>query len=168
MSKPHAEVADPEAPGFQVLDPRVVWLWRTSGVSGVLLALAGSAAASALLLEAPPSPALWVLATLLGLGVAWSAAALRYAGWRFGLRSIDLRVRRGVLVRTTSVIPLSRIQHVDTQQDLLERWLGLASVVVYTAGVRGAQVALPGLTLAEAEALRDRLAAFAGDADHAV
>ena len=67
-----------------------------------------------------------------------------------------------MLSLTTSVIPHRRIQHVDTRRDLLERWLGLARVVVYTAGIRGAQVTIPGLPADEAEALRDQLAELGG------
>ena len=135
---------------------------------GVVLALAASMMASFLFLDAPPRSAFWVVIGILGFGAAWVRAPLRYDVWRFGVQAGDLRVRRGVFVRTTSVIPLARIQHVDTRQDVLERWLGLARIVVYTAGIRGAEISVPGLAAAEAEAIRDRLAAIAGAADRAV
>ncbi|NIQ53994.1 MAG: PH domain-containing protein, partial [Gammaproteobacteria bacterium] len=58
-----------------------------------------------------------------------------------------------------SVVPHTRIQHVDVRRGPLDRWLGLARVVVFTAGSRGAMVEVPGLDAGDAEALRDRLIA---------
>lgn len=151
----------------QNLHPRVVWLWRTTALSGGLLAVAAAAVAATLLERQTPT-VLWGLVGLLAIGAAWAGANLRYTGWAFEIRMNELRIRRGVVVRTTSVIPFGRIQHVDMRQNVLERWLGLARILIYTAGVYGAETVVPGLALADAEALRDQLAAFAGTADRAV
>ncbi len=62
-------------------------------------------------------------------------------------------------------MPHARIQHVDTRHGPIDRWLGLASLVVFTAGTRGAILAIPALEAAEAEDLRDRLAALSGSGD---
>ena len=58
-------------------------------------------------------------------------------------------------VRT--IVPFVRVQHVDTQRGPIERAAGLSSVVVYTAGSRGADVTIPGLTPERAEALQEQL-----------
>ena len=67
-------------------------------------------------------------------------------------------IERGVLWRARSVIPRVRIQHVDTRTSPLQRWLGLASLVIYTAGTRGADAEIPGLAAEDAERLREELA----------
>jgi membrane protein YdbS with pleckstrin-like domain len=103
-----------------------------------------------------------VLIPVIGLGLAIVWPPLQYQSWGFRLGEADLYVRRGVLSRTTSVIPHRRIQHVDTRRDLLERWLGLARLVVYTAGIRGAEITIPGIAAEEAETLRDYLAERGG------
>lgn len=154
-------------PASRGLDPRVILFWRITGIGGVLFAVAASAALAALFLPAPPSAAVWAMIGLLGSGAAWVGAPLRYDAWSYDVQDSEVRVRRGVFARTTSLIPLGRIQHVDTRQDLVERWLGLARVVIYTAGIRGAELTIPGLAERDAVALRDRLAAFVG-ADRAV
>src|SRR5690606_6200617 len=59
--------------------------------------------------------------------------ALAYERWGFALRGDDLLIRRGVLVRSVTAIPLSRIQHVDTRQGPIEQWVGLARVQIHTA-----------------------------------
>ena len=162
-----APVSAARPPGSRRLDRGVVTVWRITGVGGILVALAGVMAVRVLLLGAPPSVALLSLIALFGSGAVWVGAALRYGAWSYQFHEGEMRVRRGVIARTTSVIPLGRIQHVDTRQNLTERWLGLARIVIYTAGIRGAEITIPGVPEGEAEALRDRLATFAG-ADRAV
>ena len=81
----------------------------------------------------------------------------RYRIWRFELRDDNLYIERGVLTRVKTVVPFVRVQHVDSQRGPLERVAGLASVVVYTAGSRGADVTVPGLTPERADDLQDRL-----------
>ena len=144
------------------LDSRVVWYWR--------LSLIGQAVAlwiAVLLLDrwlgwVTGPPLLSLLIPVFGAGFAVIWPPLQYRSWGFRLREGDLYLRRGVLSRTTSVIPHRRIQHVDTRRDLLEQWLGLARLVVYTAGIRGAEITIPGIAAEEAEELRDYLAERGG------
>ena len=69
----------------------------------------------------------------------------------------------GVIVKEVTAIPLSRIQHVDTRQGILEQWFGLARLSIYTASGMGADGFIPGLTSEMADALRDRLVRDDGD-----
>ena len=84
-------------------------------------------------------------------------ALLRYRAWRFELQDDALYLERGVVTEIRTVLPYVRVQHVDTQRNPVERALGLSRVVVYTAGSRGADVAIPGLTADRATALREDL-----------
>lgn len=84
-------------------------------------------------------------------------AILRYRIWGFEIRDDELYLRRGVITRIQTVVPYVRIQHVDSRRGPLERIIGLATTVVYTAGSRGADVVIPGLTPARSEALQDEL-----------
>jgi len=56
-------------------------------------------------------------------------------------------------------VPYGRMQYVDVTAGPLDRRLGLAKVVLHTAAA-ASDAAIPGLPLAEAERLRDRLAAL--------
>jgi membrane protein YdbS with pleckstrin-like domain len=157
----HTEVPADIEP-LRGLDSRIVWYWR--------LSLMGQTAAlwiAVLLLDqwlewVSGAPLLSLLIPVIGIGLAIVWPPLQYRSWGFRLREADLYVRRGVLSRTTSVIPHRRIQHVDTRRDPLERSLGLARLVVYTAGIRGAETTIPGIAAEEAEALRDYLAERGG------
>jgi membrane protein YdbS with pleckstrin-like domain len=112
----------------------------------------------------------WVWA--LGLSVAWLLLqllltiwmpALEWGRWAWVLREGDLLVSRGVIIHTMTVIPLRRVQHVDVLQGPLERAWGLSSVEVYTASGLGADVRIRGLLPEQAQELRERLSAAAGD-----
>jgi uncharacterized protein len=156
-----APVRTREAP-VQRLDPRVVNLWRMSGAVWTLI-LTGAVGGAAALLEWPL--ALMTPIALLGIGwMAWVPAA-SYRHYAYQVGDVDVRVMHGWWTRRVAVVLHSRIQHVDTRQGPIERAMGLATVVVFTAGSVGAMVAIPGIALAQAEALRDLLARLSGAED---
>lgn len=82
---------------------------------------------------------------------------LSYKYWKFEVRENELFIQRGIFTRTYTVAPFSRIQHLDVEESLFDRWLGLGKLVVYTAGTRGADLVIPGLPIDYAEQLRDYL-----------
>lgn len=84
-------------------------------------------------------------------------AILRYRRWSYEIREDALYLDRGVVTQVRTVVPLVRIQHVDSRRGPIERGVGLASCVVYTAGSRGADVRIPGLTPEGADDLREEL-----------
>jgi membrane protein YdbS with pleckstrin-like domain len=83
----------------------------------------------------------------------------RWRAWGYAEREDDLLVRRGVLVRRTSVVPYGRMQYVDVTAGPLDRRLGIARVTMHTAAA-ASDASIPGLPVAEANRLRDRLAAL--------
>jgi membrane protein YdbS with pleckstrin-like domain len=95
------------------------------------------------------------LAVFLVISVGW--ILLLYRSWRYVVREDSLYLTRGVLTRVQTVAPYVRVQHIDTRRSPVERLLGLSSLVVYTAGSRGADVTIPGLTDERAAELQRRL-----------
>jgi uncharacterized protein len=144
------------------LSPRVVKVWR---LGALITTAAVTVAALVVLLAFEQSLLLAFPVTLAGIAEALLVPERRWRAWSYHVGEVDVRLTRGVLWRSTSVVLHSRIQHVDTSQGPLERAYGLARVVVYTAGSVGAVVSIPGLPAAEAEMLRDRLAALSGRDD---
>lgn len=147
------------------LDTKAIALWRltTLGRGAVFVGLAAVAEIAldtgirAGFLAAPIAIAVLAAAILI--------PPMRHEAWAFALREDHVYLRRGVLFRTTSLVPYARIQHVDTRHGPVDRWLGLATLVIFTAGTRGAIVMIPALPAAEAEQLRDHLAALSGAGD---
>jgi uncharacterized protein len=88
---------------------------------------------------------------------------LAWERWGYLVRDEELLIRRGVVVRAVTAIPLNRIQHVDSRQGPIEQWLGLARLQIHTASGIGGDGMIPGLQLPIAESLRDRLVEAKGD-----
>ena len=72
----------------------------------------------------------------------------------------ELVLSEGKMWHTMTVIPYGRIQFVDVESGPIARALGLKQLEVHTASTTSNST-LPGLPAAEADALRDRLAAKA-------
>lgn len=81
----------------------------------------------------------------------------KWRRWGYSGADEQLRVARGWAFRTDTIVPFKRIQHIDVAQGPVERVFGLASLTVHTAGTHNSIVTLPGLTRADAEAMRDAM-----------
>lgn len=164
----HAEIPAPPSVvdgSPHTLDPRYVDLQRQVGwittavVSGVSwIGLAMFAVGS----DDPPVVKIGLMVAVLGALAAlawwlqrWPALEYRYASYR--VDADGLEIRRGVWFRAVTNVPRSRVQHTDVSQGPLERRLGLATLVVHTAGSDEAEVQLPGLANSDALAIRDHL-----------
>lgn len=74
----------------------------------------------------------------------------------YQLRDDDFLVRRGIMWQRFAAVPYGRMQLVDINRGPLDRALGLAELKLVTAASASA-VTVPGLPMADAEQLRDRL-----------
>lgn len=156
------------------LDPRVIQVQRIAGgitVLGLVLPLSIMLAVAALADDV--SARLLGLLVLLGMLVVgllvvwayrWPSVAYPYASYRVDEQSIA--IRRGVLWRRVITVPRSRVQHTDVAQGPLERYFGLGTLIIHTAGTSHARVQLPGLDYDAACRVRDHL--LPGDGSDAV
>lgn len=146
---------------MEQLDPRVRYVWAAGAVVGAVLV--GVVVGVATWLFHSLSVALTVggVAFVGTLVVSLVLVVLRYRAFRFELREDTLYIERGVVTQVRTTVPFLRVQHVDSQRGPVERAFGLTSVVVYTAGSRGADVEIPGLDAARAAALQERLRSLA-------
>lgn len=76
-------------------------------------------------------------------------------------REHDLLVQRGIMFRSTTVVPYGRLQYVEVSAGPLLRMAGLATITLHTASA-ATDASLPGLPKPEAEALRDSIASRGG------
>lgn len=137
------------------LDRRVIAVWRWSvllwGAGG---AIVGSAAAWLFLHELT---GLWVLVPPLALVAtaiaAWRAPQLVWSNWSYELSDDALELAHGVLFKEHSVVPWSRVQHVDLSHGPLDRRYDLAQLKIHTASAK-TDAKLPGIGSGEAEELR--------------
>ncbi|MDT8449630.1 MAG: PH domain-containing protein [Wenzhouxiangellaceae bacterium] len=83
----------------------------------------------------------------------WVDAGFR--GW--ALRDHDQIARSGIFWRRVTVLPVARIQHVETAHGPLERFFGLARLKLFTAGGVTADLVVIGLERGTADRLREYL-----------
>jgi membrane protein YdbS with pleckstrin-like domain len=147
------------------LDPRSVTAGRIAGwiFTAVVALVIGGGSLTALVLSHAPriswiatgliaAVPLILLALAAHVGPAW-----RYESSRCRVDDEGLEFVRGRWWQHRISIPRARIQHTDVTQGPFERWLGLGTLVIYTAGTHHAAVPIEGLPHAAALALRDAL-----------
>jgi len=83
----------------------------------------------------------------------------RYAARGYQLGADRLRVVRGILWRSDTLVPFGRVQHIDVNQGPLERLFGIATLTLHTAGNHNASVSLPGLGEPLAREIREEIRA---------
>ena len=137
------------------------WVWRGEQVLGwgvvVLIGMAVAPqldGALALLVRLLPIAALVTFAVLV--------PSLRWRNWRWEVRPEAIDIRHGTFTIRRTLVPMLRVQHVDTRRNPVEQSLDLATVVVHTAA--GSHT-IPLLRVADAAEVRDRIADLARTAD---
>lgn len=147
---------------MQPLHPNQVKVLRVRVALAMLFLLAGVIAAD-IWLPREDGPVPVGLATGAGallalLAVLWLPGR-RYRAWGYIEGEDELHIRSGLWTRVRTAVPFGRVQHIDISQGPIERAYGLATLILNTAGTRGASVPLPGLLQSDAERMRDRIRA---------
>ncbi|MBW8350124.1 PH domain-containing protein [Bacillus sp. IITD106] len=89
--------------------------------------------------------------------------SIRWRRWRYEVREQEIELQHGVFFITRTLVPMVRVQHVDTVQGPLLRKYHLATIQISTAATTHE---IPAVDLHEAEELRhaiSRLARVAED-----
>ncbi len=145
------------------LDDRAITLWRIHGLfPGLLLGSVGGVTAFAL-----AQSILWGAGTAAGVAflIAIGTAGIRPSylarTWRYEITPEEIYLQRGWLVIRRTVVPLVRVENVDTVQGPLASAFGVMSVTVSTAA---GSHEIPALSTEVAEVLRDKIARYAREA----
>lgn len=148
------------------IDPRALKVWRITGGIVSLFAWLVTFGITGLTIS---FEWLWVFPVLAGvialvLSVCLIAIVppVRWRRWRYEVSEREVDLKHGVIVVKRTLIPMVRVQHVDTEQGPILRRYNLATVTVSTAA--GAHE-IPALPMEEADELRDKIAQLAGIAD---
>ncbi|WP_069130693.1 PH domain-containing protein [Rhodohalobacter halophilus] len=147
---------------FHKLPPRAIRVWQWSnalgnlfflGIPVVYYAVFGMntfhfwilAVSTVLILS------FWILSFTLMPTLIWK-------NWRYAVDSDEIDLKRGVIVKNRTLIPLSRVQHVDTRQGPILRWYKLATVTISTAATTHE---IPALDEVLADRVRDQISKYA-------
>jgi uncharacterized protein len=133
------------------------WVWRLQQafswtlVTVAVLFIAGEADLSSSLALIP----LGILVVAVTV-----APTLRWRSWRWDVQPDAIEIRHGVLRIRHTVIPMVRVQHVDTTSDFLAQAFSLATVEIHTAA---GSHKIPLLTDVDAEGVRQRITELADE-----
>jgi membrane protein YdbS with pleckstrin-like domain len=153
---PHALNA---AEGLDSVDPAYTHVLRVTTLFNMLPIAIGATVLDMLVVREVGGPygLLSVLAWLLGAIAVVTFPARRAQRWGFKIGEGQLRVARGWLFRTDTIVPFVRVQHIDVGHGPVERWFGLSHLVVHTSGTHNSTVTLPGLHADLAAAMRETI-----------
>ncbi|MCS1351607.1 PH domain-containing protein [Mechercharimyces sp. CAU 1602] len=137
-----------------------VWYWEGVIIGLVLIGLFSVLIYALYRIEV----SMWLTAlvipilVVIGSWMIWGWPKLRWKRWRYEVTENEIELQYGVWIVKRTLIPMVRVQHVDTKQGPLLRRYGLAAVMISTAAGTHEIPALEELT---AELLRDRIAELA-------
>lgn len=149
------------------IDPQAATAWRVAGVLYVLFFLSLMVVFSIISYYFGPSPR-WIAYTIGGLGMVTGIfsvgiiPAIRMRYWCYEIREHEVDIQYGIIVIRRSLVPIARIQHVDTEQGPILRRFNLATLSISTAGTTHK---IPALRLPRALELRDLISSLAKMSD---
>ncbi len=137
------------------ISPKALRVWR---ITGVIKSTIGwfITAIIIILLHTFDEP-VWISAILIVLGIIFPLLhififpKLRWKRWRYDVREEEIELQKGIFIIGRTLVPMVRVQHVDTEQGPILRKYQLASVIVHTAATAHE---IPALEESEAEELR--------------
>ncbi|MEJ1230739.1 MAG: PH domain-containing protein [Galbitalea sp.] len=144
-------------------------VWRRVSPRYVVVDLSSTAVSTVVLVVVTSLPAffshvpwLWAIPAValvaMILVLAFIPRRVRAIGYQ--LRDDDLLFRRGILFQRFVAVPYGRMQLIDITRGPISRAVGLSDLHFVTAA-SSSGVVIPGLTVADAEELRDSLVALA-------
>lgn len=145
------------------LDIKMTSVWRIGGLISTVFAAVVLAGVMAIFYFGAGMLMPWLIIAIAILA-AWFIVeviilpTVRYQRWRFDVTEDDIDIYKGIFIRKRIIIPLVRVQFTDTKQGPIMRSFGLAEVTINTAG---GEKTIPGLLVADADALRDKVAKLA-------
>ncbi len=142
------------------LDPAYKTVVRIEGMLTLLPILIAAAVLG--IADVLPSPWTWaplIVPALVAIVLVILLPMKRYLSRGYHMSDDRLRVVKGVMFHADTVVPFSRVQHLDVEQGPLERAFGIARLILHTAGTHNSSVTLPGLAHADAVAMREDIRA---------
>jgi hypothetical protein len=135
------------------LQARLVWTLVATAIAApvLILAVVGLGVAGGL-----PGLSAGLVLSVTALTLLRWFVVRRHRAWGYSVRQDELVLRRGVLIRRLTIVPIGRMQFIDIRQGPLDRLLGVANVQLHTAAA-ASDAKVPMLVLDEAGRLRDEL-----------
>lgn len=107
---------------------------------------------------------IWILlltaiaATFLTVLLVFLMPEIRWKRWKYRVDEHEIDLEHGIFIIRRTLIPVKRVQHVDTRQGPILRSYNLADVVISTAATTHK---IPALTESTADQVRSEISTFA-------
>ncbi|MEK9199854.1 PH domain-containing protein [Ureibacillus sp. 179-F W5.1 NHS] len=137
-------------------------VWRLYGLFNTLFMAVLAAVASFLTYKFEWLPIIYYIAVAVVIIVAitsvWLFPKIRWDHWRYEVREHEIEIQSGLFVVKRTLIPMVRVQHVDTVQGPILKKYDLANISISTAATTHI---IPMLITKEADDLRGRISILA-------
>lgn len=144
------------------MDERASKVWRLKGAISAVLSGVLTVVFIFLCNFNDWSPWIWMGAAIFTFLEAFSfiyvVPEIRMRRWRYEVFAEEVDLQHGIFITKRTLIPMVRVQHVDTEQGPFLRKYGLSTVILSTAAGKHE---IPALSQEVADRLRDQIARLA-------
>ena len=144
------------------ISPKALKVWRIYGVleSLAVALLAAGAIVLTNIFEWPQ----WVTVIAVSVFIiftyvfAYLLPMIKWKRWRYEVREQEIELQRGIFIVKRTLVPMVRVQHVDTVQGPILKKYGLSTITISTAATVHE---IPALNMEEADELRNSISQLA-------
>ena len=145
------------------LPQNAIKAWRTGGLVWAVILWFITGFLSFLTLQGS-GPPWWIngiagiVALIISILASTFLPGLRWKRWRYQVDEHEVDLRRGIFIIKRTLIPVKRVQHVDTRQGPILRNYDLSTVAITTAATTHE---IPALDSETADEVRNQISNFA-------
>jgi uncharacterized protein len=144
------------------ISPKALKVWRLHGVlqTLVLAVLVAGTVVLTMIFDWP----VWIMAAAIGVLLLFTylmiffLPSMRWKRWRYEVREQEIELQRGLLIVKRTLVPMVRVQHVDTVQGPILKRYNLSTITISTAATVHE---IPALDTGEADELRHSISLLA-------
>lgn len=145
------------------MDPNALKAWKIDGIVSFIFIMLLSPVFFTISHFFGPFPSIigWLLLALSILSLyplIFIVPKVRFARWRYEIKEHDIDIQRGLIILRRVLIPITRVQHIETSQGPIMKRFDLASLSISTAA--GAHV-IPALRTDVAAGLKLQISEMA-------
>lgn len=144
------------------ISPKALKVWKIYGVieSLIVAAVAAGAITLTVMFEWPQ----WIIAAAVAILILFTylfvffIPTIKWKRWRYEVREQEIELQRGIFIVKRTLVPMVRVQHVDTVQGPILKKYELATITISTAATVHE---IPALDVEEADELRNSISQLA-------
>lgn len=144
------------------ISPKALKVWRLHGVmqAAVLALVVAGVIVLSMIFDWP----VWIMASAIGVLLLFIyimiffLPTIRWKRWRYEVREQEIELQRGFIFVKRTLVPMVRVQHVDTVQGPILKRYDLSTITISTAATVHE---IPALDTGEADELRHSISLLA-------